>query len=77
MKVVYIKYKECPCLDNMLPTHHVHILRHLQGGTVVPTTYVEHPMLNALIGGHCKKLATKWQHHALAKVGVFWLIHVG
>ena len=71
------KHAHCPCLANMLPTHHVHILRHLQGGTVVPTTHVEHPMSNALMGGHCKQFATKQQHRALAKVGPFWPIHVG
>ena len=60
MKVVYISAHTALCLANMLPTHHVHILRHLQGGIVVPTTHVEHPMSNALMGGHCKQFATKW-----------------
>ena len=41
------KHAHCHCLANMLPTHHVHFLRHLQGRTVVPTTYIEHPMLSS------------------------------
>ena len=61
----------------MLPTDHMHILGHLQGGTVIPTTHVEYPMLNALMDGHCEQFATKRQHLALAKVGPFWPIHVG
>ena len=71
------KHKHCPCLANILPTHHVHVLRHLQGGTIVPETHVEYPMLNALVVGYCKQFATKWQHCALAKVGPFWPIHMG
>ena len=76
-KIYLYKHTHCPCLVNMLPTHHVHILRHLQGRIIVLTTHVEHPMSNALMGGHCKQFATKQQHCSLAKVGPFWPIYVG